>query len=78
MIPFEGEAVLSIGKIIDLVENGAAGIINAMPFGCMPGTIVTALLKTVNREYGIPAISIPYDGPNRLPTCFSSRHLCSR
>ncbi|MBF0558285.1 MAG: CoA protein activase [Nitrospirae bacterium] len=59
---FEGETVLSIGKIIDLVENGAAGIINAMPFGCMPGTIVTALLKALNREYGIPSISIPYDG----------------
>jgi predicted nucleotide-binding protein (sugar kinase/HSP70/actin superfamily) len=59
---FEGETVLSIGKIIDLVENGAAGIINAMPFGCMPGTIVTALLKAINKECGIPSISIPYDG----------------
>lgn len=59
---FEGETVLSIGKIIDLVEHGAAGIINAMPFGCMPGTIVAALLKAVNREYGIPSISLPYDG----------------
>ncbi len=65
---FEGEAVLSVGKVIDLVENGAAGIINAMPFGCMPGTIVTALLKAVNRECGIPCISIPYDGSESLAT----------
>jgi predicted nucleotide-binding protein (sugar kinase/HSP70/actin superfamily) len=65
---FEGETVLSVGKAIDLVEHGAAGIINAMPFGCMPGTIVTALLKAVNREYGIPSISIPYDGTESLAT----------
>ncbi len=59
---FEGETVLSIGKAVDLIEQGASGIVNAMPFGCMPGTIVTALLKAINRDYGIPCISIPYDG----------------
>ena len=59
---FEGETILSIGKSIDLVEKGASGIINAMPFGCMPGTIVAALLRGVSRDYGIPCISIPYDG----------------
>ncbi len=59
---FEGEAILSIGKSIDLLEKGASGIINAMPFGCMPGTIVTAILRGVSRDYGIPCISIPYDG----------------
>ena len=59
---FEGETVLSMGKSIDLIERGAAGIIAAMPFGCMPGTIVTALMKAVSRDYGVPVISIPYDG----------------
>lgn len=59
---FEGEAILSIGKTIDLIENGASGIVNAMPFGCMPGTIVTALMQGVSRDYGIPSINIPYDG----------------
>ncbi len=59
---FEGETVLSIGKAIDLIERGASGIINAMPFGCMPGTIVAALMKAVSKEYGVPCISIPYDG----------------
>ncbi|MEW6586797.1 MAG: hypothetical protein AB1442_14475, partial [Nitrospirota bacterium] len=59
---FEGETILSIGKGIDLIEKGAAGLVNAMPFGCMPGTIVTALLRGVSRDYGIPCMSIPYDG----------------
>ncbi len=59
---FEGETILSIGKTIDLIKKSASGIINAMPFGCMPGTIVTAMLRGVNRDYGIPCMSIPYDG----------------
>jgi predicted CoA-substrate-specific enzyme activase len=59
---FEGETVLSIGKSVDLAERGVAGIVNAMPFGCMPGTIVTALMRAVSRDYGVPSISIPYDG----------------
>ena len=59
---FEGEAILSIGKSIDLLEKGASGIVNAMPFGCMPGTIATALLRGISTDFGAPCISIPYDG----------------
>ncbi|MBF0488738.1 MAG: hypothetical protein HQK98_11325, partial [Nitrospirae bacterium] len=33
-----------------------------MPFGCMPGTIVSALMRALSRDYAIPSISIPYDG----------------
>jgi predicted nucleotide-binding protein (sugar kinase/HSP70/actin superfamily) len=59
---FEGETILSVGKTMDLIKKGASGIINAMPFGCMPGTIVTGMLRGINRDYGIPYMSIPYDG----------------
>ncbi|MBV6341626.1 acyl-CoA dehydratase activase [Candidatus Magnetobacterium casense] len=59
---FEGETVLSIGKAIDLIEHGVSGIVNVMPFGCMPGTIVTALMRSISKDYGIPCISVPYDG----------------
>ncbi|MCK5139096.1 MAG: CoA protein activase, partial [Thermodesulfovibrionia bacterium] len=59
---FEGEAILSIGKAIDFVKIGASGIINVMPFGCMPGTIVSALLKGLKQDAGIPCLSIAYDG----------------
>ncbi len=65
---FEGEAILSIGKTVDLIGRGAAGIVNAMPFGCMPGTIVSGLLRGVQRKYGIPCLSIPYDGTASLTT----------
>jgi predicted CoA-substrate-specific enzyme activase len=59
---FEGETILSIGKAVDLAQRGASGIINAMPFGCMPGTIVSALLRGISRRYGLPTLSIPFDG----------------
>jgi predicted CoA-substrate-specific enzyme activase len=57
-----GEAVLSLGKALDMAERGAAGIVNAMPFGCMPGTIVTGLLRRILGNMGVPFISIPFDG----------------
>ena len=61
-VSVEGEAILSIGKSIDMIERGVSGIINAMPFGCMPGTVVTTLMHSLSTAYGIPCISIPYDG----------------
>ncbi len=61
---FEGETVLSIGKSIDLIKKGVSGIINTMPFGCMPGAIVTALLRFIQKDYNIPIVSLAYDGLN--------------
>ena len=66
---FEGETVLSIGKAIDYHCQGLSGVINAMPFGCMPGTIVTAILKKIREDYeNIPIISIAYDGTQHSGT----------
>ncbi len=65
---FEGETVLSIGKAVDLVRKGAAGIVNAMPFGCMPGIIVTALMRAVSRDFDVPVINVPYDGTESSTT----------
>ncbi|MEN8264100.1 MAG: acyl-CoA dehydratase activase [Nitrospirota bacterium] len=59
---FEGEAVLSMRKAVDLVKHGASGIISAMPFGCMPGTIVGAMLKGIKRDTGTPCLNVAYDG----------------
>ncbi len=59
---FEGETILSMGKSVDFVKKGASGIISAMPFGCMPGTIVGALMKGLKQDTGIPCLSAAYDG----------------
>ena len=60
---FEGEAILSVGKSIDYVEKGVSGIVNIMPFTCMPGMVVTALSKKFKEDYNnIPWLNMVYDG----------------
>jgi predicted nucleotide-binding protein (sugar kinase/HSP70/actin superfamily) len=60
---FRGEAVLSLGKAIDYIHKGASGIINVMPFTCMPGTIVSALAKRMKENYpDIPWLDLSIDG----------------
>jgi predicted nucleotide-binding protein (sugar kinase/HSP70/actin superfamily) len=60
---FEGEAVLSVGKAIDYINRGVTGIVNVMPFTCMPGTIASAVLKRVREEHdNIPLLNIAYEG----------------
>jgi len=62
-LDFKGEAVLSIGKAIEMVQKGAAGIVNAMPFNCMPGTVVSSLSKTISDDLdGVPWLNISYEG----------------
>jgi predicted nucleotide-binding protein (sugar kinase/HSP70/actin superfamily) len=66
---FEGEAVLSIGKSIDFAKRGASGVVNIMPFTCMPGTIVSALLKRYREENNnIPILNMAYDGQEQTNT----------
>jgi predicted CoA-substrate-specific enzyme activase len=60
---FEGEAILSIGKAVDFAQKGASGLINVMPFTCMPGTIVNAVLKRCRENHdNLPLLNIAYDG----------------
>ena len=61
-VSFEGEAVLSVGKTIDFIDKGVSGIVNAMPFTCMPGTISSAIMKLVQKKYDVPVINLAYDG----------------
>jgi predicted CoA-substrate-specific enzyme activase len=60
---FGGEAILSVGKSIDYVKQGLCGIINAMPFTCMPGTVVTAISKKLREDFGnFPWLNMAYEG----------------
>ncbi|MEW6014321.1 MAG: hypothetical protein AB1690_03255, partial [Candidatus Zixiibacteriota bacterium] len=62
-VTVRGEAVLSIGKAVDFFQSGASGIINCMPFNCMPGTIVTSLSRRVAADLrNIPWLNISYEG----------------
>ncbi len=66
---FEGEAILSVGKTIDFARRGASGVVNIMPFTCMPGTIVSTLLKRYQEENSnIPILNMAYDGQEQTNT----------
>jgi predicted nucleotide-binding protein (sugar kinase/HSP70/actin superfamily) len=56
------EAVLTMGRAMDYGRMGAHGIINVLPFSCMPGLIVGGLAPRMRRELQqIPWLDIPYD-----------------
>ncbi|MCB2193613.1 MAG: CoA activase, partial [Deltaproteobacteria bacterium] len=60
---FEGEAILSLGKSRDMLSRGASGVINVIPFTCMPGTIVNALMKRFREDHGnLPFLPMAMDG----------------
>lgn len=60
---YKGEAVLSIGKAIDFIKKGASGIVNILPFTCMPGSVVSALSKQLRNDYGdFPWLDLAIDG----------------
>ena len=43
-------------------RQGAALIVNVAPFGCMPGTITSALCREIQTQTGVPIVSLFYDG----------------
>ena len=59
----EGEAILSIGITVDYIHKHAHGVINVMPFSCMPGSIVDAILKKLKEDYAnFPSLTLSFDG----------------
>ncbi|HSV27753.1 MAG TPA: hypothetical protein VLH60_07655, partial [Sedimentisphaerales bacterium] len=60
---FKGEAVLSVGKIIEYHHKGMGGVINVMPFTCMPSTIVSTQSARLSQACGnMPILSLSFDG----------------
>ena len=62
----EGEAILSLGRAIEYAENGFDGIVNVIPFGCMPGTVVSMLMHQFSEDYGVPVYNLVVDGAKDL------------
>jgi predicted CoA-substrate-specific enzyme activase len=58
----EGEAILSMGRVVEYAEHGFDGIVNIIPFGCMPGTIVSLLLHQFREDYGLPVLNVVVEG----------------
>jgi predicted nucleotide-binding protein (sugar kinase/HSP70/actin superfamily) len=66
---YEGEAILSVGKSRDMMLRGASGVINVIPFTCMPGNIVNALMKRFREDNGnLPYLPLSMDGQEQSGT----------
>jgi predicted CoA-substrate-specific enzyme activase len=60
---FEGEAILSIGKIVEYHQNGLGGVVNVMPFTCMPSTIVNTQTRRLSADCNeMPILNLSFDG----------------
>jgi predicted nucleotide-binding protein (sugar kinase/HSP70/actin superfamily) len=58
----EGEVILSMGRVVEYAEHGFDGIVNIIPFGCMPGTIVSLLLHQFRHDYNLPVLNVVVEG----------------
>lgn len=59
----EGEAVVTVGKTVDFIKDGFDGVVNVMPFTCMPGNTVTTVYKKIKEDHaGFPLFTLAVDG----------------
>ncbi|MBP6773990.1 MAG: hypothetical protein KA154_13405 [Gemmatimonadaceae bacterium] len=57
------ETTLTLAKTIELARHGVAGIVNVMPFSCMPGIVVAGMAPRVRADFGqLPWLDVIYDG----------------
>lgn len=56
-----GEGRETIGSIVLMAERGFDGIIQLLPFGCMPENIATSIIPKVQRDHDIPVITLAFD-----------------
>ncbi len=65
-VDFEGETILTIARAIMFIREGASMVVNAAPFGCMPGAMTTGILQQVEERMGVPVVPMFYDGETDL------------
>jgi predicted nucleotide-binding protein (sugar kinase/HSP70/actin superfamily) len=55
--------LLNIAKMVDFAKRGAAGIINAISFHCMLGTVAASITDRIRQDYGmLPITTMVYSG----------------
>lgn len=60
---FEGEAILTIGKTVEYYHQGFGGVVNVMPFSCMPSTVVSTQTQRVSSDCAdMPILNLSFDG----------------
>jgi len=77
---FEGEAILTVGRALQFIKNGAEMVVNCAPFGCMPGNITASFFQQIQEQYTSPVVTLFYDGEtnaNRVVEVYL-RNICNK
>ncbi|MEE8409859.1 MAG: hypothetical protein V3T05_09655, partial [Myxococcota bacterium] len=63
-IPFNigGEVLITLGRAVHFVRQGAALIVNCSPFSCMAGTVGASLFSRMEEELQVPMVNLFYEG----------------
>lgn len=57
------EATLTLGSVAHFAQHGVAGVVNVMPFSCMPGIVVASIATRLRRDFDqLPWLDIIFDG----------------
>jgi predicted nucleotide-binding protein (sugar kinase/HSP70/actin superfamily) len=60
---YDGDPALNLGSSVQLSQRRISGIVNILPFTCMPGTLVAAVSHNFKKDNNeLPYVSIAYDG----------------
>ena len=63
------EGVVTMARAMDYARSGASGILNVLPFSCMPGIVVGAMAPALRGSLGeIPWLDLSYDGQEQTNT----------
>lgn len=57
------ETLLTVAKVVHYARTGVSGVVNVMPFSCMPGLVVAGLSASLRRDLEtLPWLDISLDG----------------
>ncbi len=66
---YDGDPPLSIGTAALLAEKEISGVVNILPFTCLPGTINCTVSHDLRKKYGgLPWEDFAYDGQENVGT----------
>jgi len=64
---YDGDPPLAIGSAVLMAQKHISGVVNILPFTCMPGTINTTVSNNLRKDHGgLPWENFAYDGHENI------------
>ncbi len=66
---YDGDPALAFGAAAGLMDTEISGIVNVLPFACMPGTFIQSVSHVFRKDHNnIPWEDIAFDGQDNMST----------